>query len=165
MAPGALDGNGIYIYQPDDPRVPFDDTLNLAQSATSIAVGTLKSRATALEAGNVLSAVGTPCVVATGWTLNTNRGRRRGGFAWIDVVFTRSGAAITVPVNGDIGNSIIATWAATWAPASGMDFPALGATTFGSAQNGNGLILTAVTPGTVIATGWVGSLAAAFPLA
>lgn len=167
MATGALDANGVWQYGPDDPRVPFDDTLNLGQESVSTAIGSLKSRAAALEAANVLGAVGSPCVAASGWTVDTNRGRKKNGVAFIDIIFTRTGAAITVPASGDITNAAVATFAAGWVPAIGMNYPAAGGLTGELVQGAiasTGLFISAVGAGRTIPTGWQSSLLGSYPL-
>lgn len=49
MASGTLDTNGVWIYGEDDPASPFSDLLNLGMDSASDAIGTLRSRVTAIE--------------------------------------------------------------------------------------------------------------------
>lgn len=162
--PGALDANGIYQYAPDDPAALFDETLNLGQEATSVAVGALRSRAKALEDAQILSGIGTPLVVASGWTLSTNLGRKRAGLAFIEWSVTRAGSAITVGSDGDFTNSTVATFAAGWAPAAGMNYPGTPNSRVASWLITNADIrLAAVAPGITIPTGAGFSGVAVYP--
>lgn len=165
MATGALDANGIWQYGPDDQRVPFDNTLNLGQAATSTAIGTLKSRATDLENAGLLSAVGTPFVAAAGWSIASNAGRKKNGLAFVRITANRTGAAITVPGDGNIADTVIATFAAGWAPVDGMPFPATSEFVADIARIvTTGLSIVAVAPGLTIPTGRLVSFAAVYPL-
>lgn len=151
MATGFIDANGIWQFGADDPRVPFQDTLNLGQQSVSTAVGLLKSRATALENANVLSALGTPFVAASGWTLVLNRGLKKNGVAWVQIRFNRSGAAIT-PTAGGTVDSQVATFAAGWAPASFIQFPTPSNGRVATAHiTSTGFTLRNVIPGSTVA--------------
>lgn len=165
MATGANDANGIYQYGSDDPRAPFHDTLNLGQQSVSVAVGLLKARALALENANALGSVGSPFVAASGWTLGQNQGRKKNGMAFTRVQVARSGSAITVPSDGDIATQILATFAAGWAPAAGMLYPAV-ATSLAhiGVCDSSGVQLTAVAPGITLPNGAVVSFALIYPL-
>lgn len=166
MAGGAPDANGIWLYGPDDPRVPFHDTLNIGQQSVSTAVGQLKARTTALETYDDLTGIGTPFVAASGWTIGNNRGRKKAGFAFIEASFTRSGSAITVGSDGNFANDTMATFAAGWAPASGMFYPAvsLHLADFAGVSS-TGFVLTAVAPGLTVPTGRLVQFTAVYPLA
>lgn len=155
MATGALDPNGIWLYGEDDERDLFSDLLNIGQDSVSDAIGADRARLAVLEADKVWSGVlSGPCVAATGWTLATNLGAKKNGFAFLQISATRTGAAITVTGNGDVANTDVATWAAGWAPRAGLIFPgaaydnrtaALRVTSFGiqlSAVGGSGSVAT-----------------------
>ncbi|QUC01096.1 hypothetical protein [Cellulosimicrobium cellulans] len=55
---GAIDANGVYIYDESDPVSPFSDFMNLGQSAQSVVLGDADARLTALETEPVWSSVG-----------------------------------------------------------------------------------------------------------
>lgn len=168
MATGGNDANGIYLYGSDDPRAPFQDTLNIGQQSVSVAVGLLKARALALENANLLGAIGSPFVAASGWTITQNQGRKKNGMAFARVQVVRSGGAITVPSDGDIATQVLATFAAGWVPAAGMLYPAIPTSlAHVGVCDATGVQLTAVAPGITLPgapSGAVVSFALYYPL-
>lgn len=119
MPLGAEDENGIWQYGADDPRAPFQNTLNKLASSVSVAVGLLKSRLSSLENLAAITVAGSPFVVASGWSITAQTGRKRSGIASVSLTIQRTGAAITVPADGNIVNQKIATLAAGWAAGQG----------------------------------------------
>lgn len=65
---GALDANGVYIYDETDPVSPFSDFMNLGQSAQSVVVGDLDARLTDLETDDTGWVL---CTLKAGWEHNT----------------------------------------------------------------------------------------------
>jgi hypothetical protein len=112
---------------------------------------------------------GTPVAAATGFSLqNIYLRSGPGGTAYLDVVVTRTGTAITVPADGGIANTTIATLDAAWCP--GLNIPAAATATGVLAQgylsNAGNLVLANVAPGASLATNAQVQLATMFyPLA
>ncbi len=168
--PGAPDANGIWQYAPDDPRTPFDDTLNLGQSSTSIAVGQLKSRVTAVEGKQAPTGAASAAVAATGWSLSTNIGVKIGKTAFVNFTFTRTGSAITVPSDGNVSNTLMASLAAGFAILNAMGGCGLSSTHTGPLASAyintaGDIYLAAVAPGSTIPTGAAFSFFGTYPLA
>lgn len=170
MALGYFDVHGVWRFGSDDPRAPFHDLLNVGQESVSTAIGTLKSRAAVLEAAAAKTAPSSPFLAATGWTIVSQSGVKKAGIAFVNIRFTRSGAAVTVPVDGNIANQIVATLAAGWAGAPGAGIPLVSSHTGPLAVgyiDGTGagqVFLSAVTAGATIPTGAEFTLAGVYPL-
>ena len=157
MAGGALDPNGVWLYGEDDQRDTFSALLNIGQDATSDAIGSDRARLAALEAAGSTSATGTPLTVATGWALGTNVGRKRNGIAFLSLLFTRTGAAITVAGDGNFANVLLATVNVGWQKAAGVNASLIhdgftGPLVSGFLNAANEAQLGAIAPGAVINT-------------
>lgn len=64
-----------------------------------------------------------PFSAASGWSVVSEHGRRFGPLAFVSVVLKRTGAKISVPNNGNLGNITVATVPSAWAAVSGPSFP------------------------------------------
>lgn len=169
MAVGHLDANGVWQYGESDTRDTFSALLNIGQDATSDAIGSDRARIAALEAAGATGpSTSNIATAGAGWTLTTARGRKKNGIAFVEFVFTRSGAAITVPVDGNIANETIGTLIVGWQQAGPINF-ALSTGTAGPVSAGvisnNTIILCAVAPGAPIAVGATLTLAGVYILA
>lgn len=96
---------------------------------------------------------------ATGWTA-TSAYVKQGpyGTAYFDLTFTRSGAAITVPTDGNITNQLVATLNSRWNPSQGLTLVngSTSAPLVTAILGSDGTItLAAVAPGTVLGTNFV----------
>src|SRR5690606_437962 len=101
---GAIDENGVYIYDTNDQVAPLATLLNLGQSSISQAftqqrediIEELTPEASGWVTGNFLYGV-------TGWTnagdASQTRIRRNGNRVYIQVRMRRSGAALSVPAD------------------------------------------------------------------
>lgn len=122
---GALDSNGIYIYDETDARDTFSELLNISQESVSDAILADRSRIGVIEGKFSASPVTEgPIKASSGWSATTNRGRTRAGLAFIDVILGRTGADIAIPGDGNVSDFEVATFNAGWVPESGVVFPA-----------------------------------------
>lgn len=156
MATGSLDSNGVWLYGEDDQRDTFSELLNIGMDSVSDAIGLLRGRATALETAGATSTVTAAGILtaATGWSVTTQQGRKKNGQAFLRYTVSRTGAAVSVPSDGDIANQLLATFAAGWVPASGILYPAASnALVAAGYVDSTGVYLAAVAPGITIPTG------------
>lgn len=96
-----------------------------------------------------------PMTAATDWAIsNTNRGSKLGRLAFIEVSFTRTGAALTSS-SGDVANNTVGSFNAGWACVTGMLFPATAYDIRVAAfrLSGASIQIAAIVPGQTIATG------------
>ena len=164
-----LDENGILRYDETDVRGTFSDLLNMGQDATSDAVGADRARLTVLEGDRSLSAVsGASARAASGWEIVATEARKKAGVVWARLRVKRTGAAVSVPSDGNIVNQLVATFKAGWVPSAGMRYPAAAADT-GTVISGYveaaGVYISAVPAGSSIPTNWEGTLSTCYPLA
>jgi hypothetical protein len=87
--PGALDANGIWIYDETDLASPFSDYSNLLAESTSDEIANDRARLTALEAGG---AAGTYTPTLTNATVGNGtlvgRQAKVGAMTWWQFIFT-----------------------------------------------------------------------------
>lgn len=69
------------------------------------------------------AAAGQPFTATAGWQIVSEFGRRFGPLAFVATTIKRTGAKITVPDNGNIGNIKVADVASAWAGLTGAPFP------------------------------------------
>jgi len=123
---GAIDENGVYIYDTNDQVAPLATLLNLGQSSISQAftqqrediIEELTPEASGWVTGNFLYGV-------TGWTnagdASQTRIRRNGNRVYIQVRMRRSGAALSVPADtGDLTDQEVVQVREAWRPAYGQ---------------------------------------------
>jgi chitodextrinase len=103
---------------------------------------------------------------ATGWSITSVYIKQapNGAVYLVGLAVTRTGAAITVPASGDVGNAILCTLNARWWPAQQVPMTADSTGPLASAALGSDgqVTLFAVAPGTSLATGSQLSLAAGY---
>lgn len=170
---GALDANGIYLYDEEEPAAPgglFSELLNKAQGSTSSAVGMLTARVAALEQAISQSAIVTSGIVTpeNNWTIVDQQGMKIGGLAFVFVRATYTGPDIDVPDGtGNITNTPVATLQAAWSSAIGT--PPISASHTGRVAsyylNSNTFTLSATAPPVNIGSGEDFTMAAVYPLA
>lgn len=172
MATGALDSNGVWQYGEDDARDTFSELLNIGQDSISDAIAADRARLDALEAAGTLSTLSTGIATASsGWSIQSQTGRKKNGIAFIYIRFERTGSAITVPSDGNVGPSVMGTLNSGWQRASGLLVHALkhsgevGPLVSGYINSSNELTLGAVAPGATLGTGVVLGFGAEYPLA
>jgi hypothetical protein len=144
MARNGTSGSIIYVN-------PHGGNIQLG-SATS----TISGDGT-LSIGNVGDLTSGVITAATGWSVNSQLYRQRNGIAMLSCQFERTGAAISVPANGNIGNSTMGTLASGRRPiieafaGTGVGGPVAMAyiSTAGS------IVLTSVSSGVTIPTGFI----------
>jgi hypothetical protein len=142
--------NGFQAYDADT------NTLWVASggaSSTSIwdhasgkAAGTIVTEVTATAAGFTTS---------SGFTVTTLYARRIGGMGYLDAVVQRTGAAITVPADGNVANTQVFTVPADLRPS--INVPMVsgsgGSMAIGGLTSAGAVNLYSVAPGTSLATG------------
>lgn len=166
-----LDANGILRYDETDTRDKFSALLNMGQDATSDAVGADRARLTVLEQAVLLSGTTANIVAAgSGWSVGNASGRKIAGLAFISVLFTRTGAAITVPADGNVSNTMLGTLNPGWLRAVGINVSLMhdgfsGPMTSGYINASQELFLGAIAPAATIPTGSNVGFNAVYPLA
>jgi hypothetical protein len=97
-----------------------------------------------------------PIQASSGWTLN-NVFVRLGpmGTAYVSLLVTRSGTAITVPADGNIANTQVAQIAAAWSPIDSIPMlsTSTGPLAVGTLTSAGAINLYAIAPGATLATG------------
>lgn len=100
---------------------------------------------------------------ATGWSVQTFQCRRVGRMAMLVVIFTRTGAAITVPADGNITNATVLTITSSplWPVgiSAALSTGSTGPMVAGHANTSGDIQIDAVAPGVTIGTGQQLSLA------
>jgi len=102
----------------------------------------------------------------SGWSIVEAEAISYLGTAHVSVEFTRTGAAVTVPANGDVSSQTVGTLKAGW-EAVGRNFPmstALVGPVVAGRVWGSSFQLTAVAPGVTIPTGGAFTLAGSYLL-
>lgn len=156
-----VDPNGVAHINETDPRSPFSSLMRLITDPLSVIVDGIKDRLDALEAvaggdsGWVTAGVFT---ARAGWSVTGYNVRRIGRLVHVGFLnVQRTGADLTVPADGNLGNFPIVDVAAGWrssASSGALQSSATGrmiaATLRGS---GTYLEVAATTPGSNITTG------------
>lgn len=119
---------------------------------------------------NTLGAISPLVVAQTGWSLASGYMRQGpNGTAYVDCTFTLTGAAITVPADGNVANTLIAVLDAAWRPPDNITVRsnATGPLNAGHIQASTGnMYLDAIAPGASLATNATVQLASGYyPLA
>ncbi len=98
----------------------------------------------------------TAFTAVNGWTINEQKLRRVGGVVSVLLTVTSSNVTVTVPTNGNIANTVIATLGATYRPSQYQGIYSHGTGPLGSGVvfAGGDVTLSAVAPGSIIEPGF-----------
>lgn len=155
VAPSAT--NPLLVYRAD-ATAGFELEYTINGSTWRVLAATDRSTATS----GIITA-------ASGWDAS-QQGRKQDGTAYISVLFTRTGGAITVNPNGDINNTLMATLTTAWQRVGGININLshdgfTGPIASGYINASQQLWLGATTPGATIVNGTTIGFNATYPLA
>lgn len=148
---------GVWVYEEGDKENLFSTLLNRLGNSIATQLSLAFQALNRIDALTSISNNAQPLTARSGWSMGTQHARKRSGVVMIDFYVTRTGAPITVPANGNISNQAIAEIDAGWIPPGGIigTLQGIGTSSLAAAQieDNSVIILTAMAPGSTIATG------------